>query len=147
MTSTSKLPPSQCTARSAVLALQDFLPAPAQGVLAIQVRKDDDAVRELVVQIDDPDARATASAERAVLAALHGGCSIPLGVYAQLEGDTMHLDAMIADMAGETYIRHTLSVPLSEVSAGTQQLAQHLLDAGGQKILDDIRNNGPAGNK
>ncbi len=132
---------------SAVLPLDRFLPAPAQGVLAVQVRGDDIEVRDLVAQLDDTSARAAASAEREVLAALHGGCSIPLGVYASLAGDTMRLDAMIADMEGQDYIRHTLSAPLSEASVSAHQLAQHLLSRGGQAILDAIRHNGDPGKK
>ncbi len=100
-----------------------------------------------MAQLDDASARAAASAEREVLAALHGGCSIPLGVYASLAGDTMQLDAMIADMEGQNYIRHALSTPLNEASVRARQLAQHLLARGGQAILDDIRHNGDAGKK
>jgi hydroxymethylbilane synthase len=127
---------------SAVLPLDQFLPAPAQGVLAVQVRQDDTEVRELVAQLDDAGARAAASAEREVLAALHGGCSIPLGVYARLDGDTIHIDGMIADMDGRTYIRHSLSASLDEAVTCAQELARYLLAHGGQKILDQIRQEG-----
>ncbi|MFC1764971.1 hydroxymethylbilane synthase [Planctomycetota bacterium] len=125
---------------SAVLPMESFLPAPAQGVLAVQARKDDEEVVALVAQLDDPAARSAALAEREVLAAMHGGCSIPLGVYAQIEGEILHLDAMIADLDGSTYIRRSLSAPLAETTACAQHLACDLLAAGGKKILDQIRN-------
>lgn len=132
---------------SAVLPLDQFIPAPAQGVLAVQVRRDDVEVRDLVAQLDDASARAVASAEREVLAAMHGGCSIPLGVYANLAGDTMHLDGMIADTEGQSYIRHALSASLNEASTCARKLAQHLLASGGQAILDHIRHSDDPGKK
>jgi len=132
---------------STVLPLEQFLPAPAQGVLAVQVRQNDTELRELVAQLDDPSARAAASAEREVLAALHGGCSIPLGVYARLDGNTIQLDGMIADMNGQTYIRHSLSASLDEAAACARELAHYLLASGGQKILDQIRQEGSEGKK
>jgi hydroxymethylbilane synthase len=130
---------------SAVLPLDTFLPAPAQGVLAVQARQEDTEVVTLVARLDDPLARIAAQAERAVLAAMHGGCSIPLGVYARIEGETVLLDAMIADMDGQTYFRRSLSAPIDEVSACARQLAQELLAAGGQGILDRIRIQGSKG--
>lgn len=125
---------------SAVLPLDTFLPAPAQGVLAVQTRNDDEEVRALVEQLDDTHARLAAQTEREVLAALHGGCSIPLGVYAQLQGESIQLDAMISDLNGQPHIRRSKQVTITECSQGARQLAEELLNAGGKAILSALRN-------
>jgi len=124
---------------SAVLPIEEFLPAPAQGALAVQVRRDDTALVDLISQLDDPDTRLAVEIERHVLAAMHSGCSIPLGVYAHLENDTITLDAMISDVEGKHYIRRTRTTSRSQALTAAAELAAELLDAGGRQILRHIR--------
>lgn len=125
---------------SAILPLQEFIPAPAQGALAVQIRTGDGELAELVSQIDDKHSRITAETERCVLAATQGGCSIPLGAYAQIQGDTIIIDAMVCDIEGEKYIRLSKTGPIDEAKICAEKLAQELLTSGGQEILDQIRN-------
>ena len=125
---------------SAVLPLQDFIPAPAQGALAVQVRADDSELAELLGRLDDGPTRIAVEAERAVLAAMHGGCSIPLGVYAHIFDDTITIDAMLSDLEGKKYIERSETGPLNNVETSAKKLAEELLTAGGQEILDKIKN-------
>jgi hydroxymethylbilane synthase len=71
-----------------------FVPAPAQGAVAIQVAADSPAFA-MVAQADDPDTRVAVDAERAVLEGLGGGCILPLGAHATVEGDDVHLIAAL----------------------------------------------------
>ncbi|HWG84316.1 MAG TPA: hydroxymethylbilane synthase, partial [Deinococcales bacterium] len=66
------------------LAPEVFAPAPGQGALALECRADDTATRALLAQLDDPAARATVTAERALMARLQGGCQLALGASATL---------------------------------------------------------------
>jgi hydroxymethylbilane synthase len=125
---------------SAVLPPQDFIPAPAQGALAVQIRSDDSGLAELLGQLDDGPTRIAVEAERAVLAAMQGGCSIPLGVYSHISGDTITIDAMISDLEGKRYIKRSQIDHVSQAKNCADKLARELLAAGGQKILDQIRN-------
>ncbi|MBN2272197.1 MAG: hydroxymethylbilane synthase [Sedimentisphaerales bacterium] len=124
---------------SAVLPPQEFLPAPGQGALAVQIRADDKDLTELVAKLDDRDARITAETERRVLASMHGGCSIPLGVYSRIEGNSIIIDALISDIEGCKHIKRTVTAPIDQAGICAQQLAQDLLNAGGQEILNKIR--------
>ncbi len=124
---------------SAVLPAKEFLPAPAQGALAVQIRADDNELAELVSRIDDKHSRITAETERHLLAAMHGGCSIPLGVYAQVKGYTIIIDAMISDVEGVNYIRRSRDGRTDQARICADKLAQTLLQAGGQQILEQIR--------
>ena len=124
---------------SAILPLDSFVPAPAQGVLAVQCRSNDKDVIALLAQLDDPSARTAVTMERAVLAAMRGGCSIPLGVYAQCNAESITITGMISDIAGKTCIQHSLSGILEESKIMAHQLATLLLDKGGRDILEDIR--------
>ena len=125
---------------SAVLPPEEFLPAPAQGALAVQVRAEDAELIELVSQLDDEPTRLATQAERYVLAAMHGGCSIPLGVYARIIGDKIVIDAMIADVDGKNFIKRSSSGPVSRSQTCAQKLAEELLEAGAKEILERIRN-------
>ncbi len=125
---------------SAVLPPQDFIPAPAQGALAVQIRVDNSELVELLHQLDDEPTRIAVEAERAVLAAMQGGCSIPLGVYSHISGDTITIDAMLSDLEGKRYIKCSETKHVSQARACAEKLARELLAAGGQEILDQIRN-------
>jgi hydroxymethylbilane synthase len=125
---------------SSILPPQEFLPAPAQGALAVQIRTDDNELAELVSKLDDKKSRIAVEAERAILSSMHGGCSIPLGVYSQISGDNMIIDAVISDVEGDKYIKRSKTANIDEAKSCAEELAQELLTAGGREILDQIRN-------
>lgn len=125
---------------SAILPPQEFLPAPAQGALAVQIRVEDNELAELVSQLDDEHSRITAETERHILAAVRGGCSIPLGAYSQISGDTIIIDAMISDIEGKKYIKCSQTSGVNKAKATAEKLAQELLAVGGREILKQIRN-------
>ena len=125
---------------SAILPPQDFIPAPAQGALAVQIHVRNTELADLLGQLDDGPTRIAVEAERAVLAAMQGGCSIPLGVHAHISGDTITLNAMISDLEGKKYIKRSKTDSLGDAETSAKKLAEEMLTAGGQKILDQIRN-------
>ena len=125
---------------SAILPPKEFLPAPAQGALAVQIRAEDNELAELVSQLDDKNSRIAVEAERAILTSMHGGCSIPMGIYSKICDDTITIDAMISDVEGKKYIKLSKTADINEAKSCAKELAQELLTAGGQEILDQIRN-------
>jgi hydroxymethylbilane synthase len=129
---------------SAVLSPEEFLTAPGQGALAIQVRTEDNELIELVSKLDDKLTRIATQAERHILEAMHGGCSIPLGVYSHISGDSITIDAMISDIEAKKYIRFSQAGNIDQAKTCADKLAQKLLDAGGKQILLQIRSDGPA---
>ena len=124
---------------TAILPPKIFVPAPAQGALAVQIREDDTELEKMVKKLDVKDARITAETERCVLAAMHGGCSIPLGVYARIEDDKIIVDAVISDLDGKNLIRRSAVDSVENAVDCAARLAEELLDAGGKNILDEIR--------
>lgn len=124
---------------SAVLPPKEFIPAPAQGALAVQVRSDDKELIELVKQIDDENSRIAVETERCVLEALHGGCSVPLGVYSQIEGDSITTNAILCDLEGKNFVKRTTASPLAEAKTSAQELAQQLLTNTGREILNQVK--------
>ena len=125
---------------SVVLPPEQFITAPGQGALAVQIRTNDTELAELVSQLDDKVTRITVEAERHVLAIMQGGCSIPLGVYAKIVNDSLVMNAMIADINGINLIKRSKTSPVNQSLDCAQQLADELLKSGGRKILEQIRN-------
>jgi hydroxymethylbilane synthase len=115
-----------------------FIPAPAQGALAIQTRAADDNTNEILAVIDDPQARAVTDAERQVLVRLKCGCHAPVGAYAECTGDTITLEAFIANVTGIEFLRTRTTGPLSEARQVGSEAARELLAAGGRRILDAL---------
>jgi hydroxymethylbilane synthase len=70
---------------------------------------------------------------------MHGGCSIPLGVYSRIEGDNIIIDAVVCDVEGEKHIRRTVTAPIDQAQATADRLARELLDAGAKEILEKVR--------
>ncbi len=119
----------------------DFLPAVGQGALALEIREDDDLTRELIAPIEDTTTRAVTSAERAFLAELQGGCQVPIAAYASVDGDSMHLAGMVADIDGSIMIKDDIEGKPQEAENLGRELARRLLDAGAAQILDEIYGN------
>jgi hydroxymethylbilane synthase len=133
---------------AAVLEPDEFIPAPAQGALAVQAKTEDAEGIELLRQIDDRETRITAETERLVLAALHGGCSIPLGVFCRTHGDMLEIHAMLSDTQGSQYIKLAKSCSREEAWVCARQLAEELLDRGGREILANLgKESGLGGHK
>ena len=77
-----------------------FVPAPSQGALALQVRRDDARAAELVQRLDQPEEHELVRAERALLAAVEAGCQVPFGAWCRREGEELELFAAL-DVDGE----------------------------------------------
>lgn len=94
-----------------VLSLDEMVPAPGQGALAVQCRADDGAMRTVLSSIEDPTTRACIEAERALLAALGGDCTLPLGAYAEplAGGHALRLTARLPDLDG-TSMRQVVEI-------------------------------------
>jgi len=124
---------------SAFLPPDEFLPAPAQGALAVQIRDGDAELAELVARIDDDQSRVTAETERHIMAEMHGGCSIPLGAYSRIEGEKISVEAMISGVEGRKYVRLSRTGPVLQAKTIADELAAELMAQGGRDILDEIR--------
>ncbi|MDH6124794.1 hydroxymethylbilane synthase [Kitasatospora sp. GP82] len=122
------------------LPLDLFPPSPGQGALGIQVREDNAAIRELLAGVGDMAVHAAVRAERALLAELHGGCSVPVGAHAVAGTDGMlTLHAQVTSLDGRRRVSGTLSGQSEEPEKLGTTLAGELLDQGAADILAEIR--------
>ncbi|MFC3550585.1 hydroxymethylbilane synthase [Lysobacter cavernae] len=87
------------------LQAPDWLPAPAQGAIAIECRDDDLDTRALCAVLDDSATRTCAEAERAMNRALHGSCHVPVAAFARLDGEHLRLDGLVGSAADGRVVR------------------------------------------
>lgn len=115
---------------------ETMCPAAGQGALAIEIRDESGPARELARQLDHAETRRTVEAERALLAVLGGGCQVPIGAHARIEGSGIRLHAVVASPDGARLIRGEIT-GADPVQAGTQ-LGQRLLNDGAREILNEV---------
>ena len=84
---------------------RQFVPAPGQGAIALECRDGDGPVRDAVAPLDHPPTSHAVAAERAFLAALGGGCNVPLGAYGVAAGEELELVAFVAGIDGSAVLR------------------------------------------
>lgn len=114
------------------------LPAVGQGALAIECRADDKETRAMLDFLNDLPTRQATSAERAFLGLVEGGCQVPIGVHADVEGDKIRVEAIIAALDGSTVLRDTITGSASDAVSLGQELGRKMLANGGQEILAAI---------
>jgi len=122
-----------------IFDLPQWLPAAAQGALAITVRDEDADVLQVVGAIEDKSSRAAAIAERAVLAKLGGGCHVPVGAHADVRDERLTLSGLIADLDGSLLLRETVEGAAGQAEALGAELGNRLLERGGDKIMAKLR--------
>jgi hydroxymethylbilane synthase len=117
---------------------EQFIPAPAQGALAVQTRIDVPAVTKLIAAIDDKNLRAITFAERQVLVTMQCGCHAPVGAFAKIAGNDMEICAFISDLEGKNFISRRLTGPAADAYTIAEKIANELLNAGGREILEKL---------
>jgi hydroxymethylbilane synthase len=118
-----------------VLGPEVILPAVGQGALAIEIRSSNPELVELLADFDDPETRTAISAERAVLAALEGGCQVPLGAWARIERGTLKVDACVCAPDGSEVLRNRGEGPAMQPETLGRAVAQRLRAAGAERLL------------
>lgn len=117
------------------IPLDVCLPAPGQGALALETRADDGDVVELVRRVEDASVRAATDAERTVLAALGGGCHVPIGAYGRVEGERLELEGSVLAPDGSVSLRARVEGAAADAVALGQELARLLRERGADELL------------
>jgi len=114
-----------------------FVPAPAQGALAVECRADDLAAQEVLAAFDDTGARACITAERALLSSLEAGCSAPIGALAEIHDNPaeLTLTAVVTAADGSDAVRRSLTGVVADSADVGRRLAAELIASGADKMM------------
>lgn len=125
---------------SLALDVTDCVPAPGQGTIAIEIRGADARTQEIVGAINHRATEASLVAERALVAALGGGCQMPLGAVALPRGDDLDLHAVVFSLDSRRLIRGHQGGPGGDAEAIGRRLGADLVSRGADVLLDEARN-------
>lgn len=112
-----------------------MLPAVGQGALGIECRAGDEATRNLLNNLEHPPTRHAVEAERSLLYHLGGGCQVPLGAIARVDGETLLLRSAVLAVDGSRRVGGEESGPVAESAAIGQRLADRLRSQGAAELL------------
>jgi hydroxymethylbilane synthase len=117
------------------IPFHQLLPAVGQGALGLEVRRDDVETTSLLDFLDHTDTRTAVTAERAFLKTLEGGCQVPIAGFAQMKGETLSFEGLVAELDGSKIYRETVTGRRDEAEAIGIEAAQALLASGGGDVL------------
>ena len=120
------------------MAPEVFMPAVGQGAIAVECRLKDTEAAEIVGGLDDAETRTAIIAERALLAALHGGCQVPLGAWARIERGELVLEACVCSVDGLQYVKQRATAAPEQAAELGGHMANLLVEAGAQNILEEV---------
>jgi len=121
------------------LSLQEMLPAPGQGALAIEARANDRRLEPIAAALNHPATAAAVAAERSFLQRMGGGCNVPVAVHARLTGSFIEIDGLVASPDGRRIVRDSVRGSADGAQEAAVRLAEEILARGGRVILDALR--------
>ncbi|WP_281272420.1 hydroxymethylbilane synthase [Paenibacillus sambharensis] len=122
---------------AAAIPTEECVPAVGQGALGIECREEDEQVRELLAFYSHRETVLAVTAERTFLGVLNGGCQVPIGAYATVDGEDITLTGMVGKPDGSVILKRT-STGTDPVELG-RQLAALLGEDGAERILAEVR--------
>jgi hydroxymethylbilane synthase len=116
---------------------EEMLPAPGQGILALELEDSNDRVRRIISPLDHEPSRHALTAERAFMARLGAGCQAPAAAWARFEDGFLRMDVLVAELDGSRVLRASgkRRMEANEASLLGEELAERLLSGGGKEIM------------
>jgi hydroxymethylbilane synthase len=127
-----------------IIPVEIMCPAAGQGALAIEIREGDAAMRRLLAFLNDDAACAATTCERALLNRMGGGCQVPIGAFAEMRNEKLHLEAVVAHPGGSRVLRESRDGSLNDPEQLGNEVGETLLRRGGDKILEAVYGGGLA---
>jgi hydroxymethylbilane synthase len=124
---------------SSYIPKEELLPAVGQGALGIEINNENNELEDLLKPLHDEDTNYKILAERALLRTLEGGCQVPIGANSEISEDNLVLDSFIGSPDGILFLRKKIEGNKTDCEELGKKLATELLNAGANRILDNIR--------
>ena len=116
-----------------------MLTAPGQGAIAIEIRKEDNEILEVLSVLNHEQSAICVTAERSFLNRLEGGCQIPFAAHATLDGDTLTVEGLVATLDGRKIQRAKIIGNSKDAIQLGIDLANSIQDNGGYEILEEVK--------
>jgi hydroxymethylbilane synthase len=124
---------------SSYIPTEQMVSAVGQGAIGIEIRDDDEFMIEVMSKINHPETFTCISAERVVMRTLEGGCQVPIGAYARIEGDKLVMDGLVGSVDGTQIVRDQLIGSPDDPEALGHAMVARLRELGADEILATVR--------
>jgi hydroxymethylbilane synthase len=124
-----------------IISPEVLLPAMGQGAVGIETRKNDVDNQILLADIDHEETHYALDAERALVSQLEGGCNVPIGSFATVDGDKITLTGLVASLDGKTMYKKELTDLKTNAIALGRKLGDELIELGADRIMQEIKSN------
>jgi hydroxymethylbilane synthase len=124
---------------SQLIPFEIMLPAVGQGAVAVEMRDDDMRTGRIVSKLNHPATQACIAAERAFLRKLEGGCQVPIGAHATIDGDIVTLEGMVGSLDGTVIFRERISGSVGDTESLGTNLGDSLIRLGARELLESTR--------
>ena len=122
-----------------IISPEILLPAMGQGSVGIETRKNDVDNQILLADMDDEQTHYALDAERALVSQLEGGCNVPIGSFATLNGDQITLRGLVASLDGKTMYKKELTDLKTNAVALGRRMGDELIEMGADRIMQEIK--------
>ena len=126
------------------LVLDWMVPAPAQGAMMVVAQESDDFSKEALQKLNHTDSEIATGIEREFLRTLEGGCTAPIGALAQIKNQKVYFEGVLFSLDGKEKISIEKNIPLSKAKGFGQACAKEVLEKGGEKLMEALRNENSA---
>ena len=113
--------------------------AVGQGAIGIEIREDDEFMVDVMAKINHAETFTCVTAERVVMRKLEGGCQVPIGAYARIEGDKLVMDGLVGSVEGDVIVRDYLEGSLDDPVELGERMVAALNEKGASEILAAVR--------
>jgi hydroxymethylbilane synthase len=124
---------------SSPLPVHACVPAPGQGIIAVEIRRGDERVGQMVSSIDDGTSAAALRTERAVVRQLGGGCQMPIGAFADIDGRSIKAIGIVISLDGGDAAHAAAEGSLDAPDEVGVRVADALLEQGAREIIDAVQ--------
>jgi hydroxymethylbilane synthase len=124
---------------AATIDFSEMLPAPGQGALLLEIRKNDKNIMPFIAHLHDEPTAIAVLAERTFLRHVGGGCNVPVASYACLDHGSFKIEGLVAAMDGRCFVRESIVDVPQKAQEAAAALAETVLAGGGKAILDAIK--------
>lgn len=126
------------------LVLDWMIPAPAQGAMVVVSKENDDFSKQALQKLNHSDSEIATGIEREFLRTLEGGCTAPIGALATIKDQSVYFKGVLFSLDGKEKIGVEKNIPLSKAKGLGQACANEILDKGGNKLMETLRNENSA---
>ena len=109
------------------IAIKHIVPAPAQGVLAVEYRRDDKFIDNFIAKLQDNDTAVTTGIERQIADMLDASCNTPIGIYAKINNNSLQVTCFIGDLSANNHILKTFETDLSQHDSFAAKVVEQLM--------------------